>query len=191
MPPFTLDTACEDALNDQIAREYETSLLYHGLSCRFANKELSLPGLARMFRRESDEEKDHAQAIMDYVHTRGGNVRMRCMSVTSDPTLSSYPSSSSLSSSASSYADKCFSEALHAVYASYVAEMENLRAIQNLHSVASGAEDVHLTDWISENLLREQMTSVSRQLDLFTRLRRLSPGVGLDMFDKDLLLSAD
>lgn len=184
--PLVFSSACENALNGQIAREYELSLLYHSLACRYANRALNLPGLSKMFLEESDEERKHAQAIMDYVSTRGGNVRLRCLSVPSDPSLAASPSSAStVDQEKTSGGD--FLDALHGLRTAYAAENENLVAIRALYDLAEEQRDVLLADWIAENLLREQVASVSHQYDLLMRLRRLGPGVGLDTFDRSLL----
>lgn len=187
-PPTSFGRGCEDALNRQIAREYELSIFYHSLACRYGNRSLYLPGLAKMFLEESDEERRHAQSIMDYVNFRGGNVRLRCLRAPSDPDLAASPRPSPpTGGEEKERGGNEFTDALNALRASYEAERDNLSAIRSLYDIAQEEGDVPLSDWISENLLREQIGSVTRQFEILSRLRRLGPGVGLDIFDRSLL----
>lgn len=46
------------------------SYVYHSMSTYFNRDNVALPGLAAYFRAQSDEERGHAQLLMDFqVHT--------------------------------------------------------------------------------------------------------------------------
>ena len=60
------------ALNDQIHMEMESSYLYLALSAYYDSKDL--PGFAHWMREQSQEEYGHAMRLFDYVLTRGAKV---------------------------------------------------------------------------------------------------------------------
>lgn len=42
----------------------------------FDRDNVALPGLARYFRKTSDEEREHAEKLIDFQNRRGGRVRL-------------------------------------------------------------------------------------------------------------------
>jgi ferritin len=64
----------EDAMNDQITNEMFASNQYLAASAFFEG--LSLPGFARWMRQQAEEERGHAMKFYDFVHDRGGRVRI-------------------------------------------------------------------------------------------------------------------
>ena len=46
--------------------EYNMSYVYHSMSTYFNRDNVALPGLAAYFRAQSDEERGHAQLLMDF-----------------------------------------------------------------------------------------------------------------------------
>ena len=70
-------TEAEGAVNEQINVEYNISIVYHSMSAYFDRDNVGLPGLARYFRTQSKEERDHAQKLMDFQNTRGGRVALQ------------------------------------------------------------------------------------------------------------------
>jgi ferritin len=61
-----------DALNTQIAMEYEASLKYDAIGSYFTLEEL--PQLAKFFFKQSTEERDHAHKLIKFVLDRDGQV---------------------------------------------------------------------------------------------------------------------
>ena len=67
----------QDALNDQIRKEYASSYLYLAMAaCAEAN---NLLGSGRWMRLQSQEELGHAMKLFDYVNDRGGRVRLEAI----------------------------------------------------------------------------------------------------------------
>lgn len=64
----------EKALNGQINAELYASYLYLSMSC--ASEAKNLPGFAKWFRVQAQEEVLHAMRIFDYVLERGGQVEL-------------------------------------------------------------------------------------------------------------------
>lgn len=56
----------------------------------------------------------------------------------------------------------------------------------NLHATASTHGDAHMTDFIEEKFLDEQVESIKAYGDMITKLKRAGSGLGEYLFDKDL-----
>lgn len=61
------------------AVEYNISYIYHSMSAYFDRDNVSLPGLAKYFRDESGDERDHAQLLIDFQNARGGRVALQAI----------------------------------------------------------------------------------------------------------------
>jgi bacterioferritin B len=64
----------EQAINDQIGREFGASLQYVALATYFDSD--ALPQLAAFFYRQAEEEKMHAMKFVHYLVDAGGRVRI-------------------------------------------------------------------------------------------------------------------
>jgi ferritin len=69
-----LSETIQQALNKQITYEFSASHVYMGMSAYFET--LNLTGFAHWFRVQSDEEREHALRIFDYVNDRDGRVTL-------------------------------------------------------------------------------------------------------------------
>ncbi len=67
----------QDALNEQIQREFYAAYLYLSMSAYFES--LNLPGFARWLRVQSQEEVEHAMRIFNFVNERGGRVVLKAI----------------------------------------------------------------------------------------------------------------
>ena len=67
-----LSVRMQDALNAQINAEIWSAYLY--LSMSMAATDKGLKGIANWFAVQFKEEQDHAQIIINYIHSRGGRV---------------------------------------------------------------------------------------------------------------------
>lgn len=72
-----LSKTMQDAINDQIQKEYHSSYLYLAMAayCEASN----LPGSARWMRVQSQEELSHALKLYDHVVDRGGRVALQAI----------------------------------------------------------------------------------------------------------------
>ncbi|URD80904.1 hypothetical protein MUK42_04723 [Musa troglodytarum] len=68
---------CEAAVNAQINVEYTNSYIYHALFAYFDRDNVALQGFARFFKDSSQEERDHAEKLMEYQNKRGGRVKLQ------------------------------------------------------------------------------------------------------------------
>ncbi len=69
-----LKRTIEKALNQQINAEMYSAYLYLSMSTYFES--LSLPGFAGWMKVQAQEEMSHAMKIYDFVHERGGAVKL-------------------------------------------------------------------------------------------------------------------
>ncbi len=70
-----LSKKMESALNAQINAEFWSAYLYLSMSAHFAGRGLS--GFAHWFRKQFDEEQNHATKFMNYIISRGGTVSLQ------------------------------------------------------------------------------------------------------------------
>lgn len=64
-----------DALNEQIVKEYQNMLIYKKIESYL--EEMELHNLAKMFHKQAKEEDKHAKGFIDYLNGRiGGSVRI-------------------------------------------------------------------------------------------------------------------
>ncbi|KAG1339040.1 Ferritin [Cocos nucifera] len=83
---------CEAALNEQIKAlflivgllcafgdsvEYNISYVYHAMFAYFDRDNVALKGLAKFFKESSEEEREHAEKLMEYQNKRGGRVKLQ------------------------------------------------------------------------------------------------------------------
>ena len=137
----------EQAINDQIGREFGASLQYVNVATYFDSD--ALPQLAAFFYRQAEEEKTHAMKFAHYLVDTGGTVRIPAISqATAD-----------------------FGSAEEAVKLALDWEVEVTRQINNLMRIA-----VEQNDYIAQQFLAwfatEQLEEVSTMDTLLHTVRR-------------------
>lgn len=60
-------------------------------------------------------------------------------------------------------------------------------SLLKLHEIAARNGDAHMTDFIEEHFLDEQVQSIKQLADHITNIKRVGPGLGEYMFDKNSL----
>jgi ferritin len=70
-----LTKTVEQAINDQIAKEFYAAHLYLSMVAYF--EEQNLPGFAHWMRMQTDEERDHAMRLFNYLIEAGGRVQLQ------------------------------------------------------------------------------------------------------------------
>jgi bacterioferritin B len=63
-----------DAINAQVGHEFEASTQYLQLAAYFDAR--ALKGMAKMFTKQSDEEREHGKKLIKYVMETGGEVKV-------------------------------------------------------------------------------------------------------------------
>lgn len=162
---------CESAINEQINVEYNNSYLYHAMFAYFDRDNVALKGLAKFFKDSSEEERTHAEMLMEYQNMRGGRVKLH--SILNPP-------------SEFDHAEK--GDALYAVELALSLEKLTNEKLLSLHSVADRCNDPQLADFIESNFLNEQVEAIKKIADYVSQLRRVGKGHGVWHFDQSLLL---
>ncbi len=142
-----ISKALEQAINDQIGREFGASLQYVSIATYFDSEDL--PQLAAFFYRQADEEHMHAMKFVHYVTEAGGHVRI--------PTVKAPQAT--------------FASAEEAVQLSLEWEQEVTRQINALMGIA-----VQEQDYIAQDFLRwfvtEQLEEISTMSTLLRTVQR-------------------
>ncbi|PWZ25829.1 Ferritin-1, chloroplastic [Zea mays] len=189
---------CEAALNEQINVEYNASYAYHSLFAYFDRDNVALKGFAKFFKESSDEEREHAEKLMEYqvsfdplvrsilLHAntccavltgqcacqnkRGGRVRLQ--SIVTPLTEFDHPEKG---------------DALYAMELALALEKLVNEKLHNLHGVATRCNDPQLTDFIESEFLEEQVEAINKISKYVAQLRRVGKGHGVWHFDQMLL----
>ena len=74
---MTIDKKLADAINDQINAEFWSAFLYLSMACYWEQQGRS--GVANWYNVQFREEQAHAQIFIDYLHARGGEVRLEAI----------------------------------------------------------------------------------------------------------------
>jgi len=155
----------EARLNQQINMELFASYTYQSLAFHFERDDVALPGFAKFFKHNSDEEREHAEKFMTYLNRRGGRVVLQDIKKPA--------------------ADE-WGTGLQGLETALVLEKQVNQALLDLHAVADKHADPQLTDFLEGNYLEEQVEAIKELGDMITKLKRAGDGLGEYLFDKDL-----
>lgn len=153
------------ALHNHLDLELEAFYFYWAASTQFKNIYSSYPGFAQYFQAESNEERSHAQLIIDFLIKRGHTVNFPHIApiynITNQPNV-------------------VLSESL-------MKEHKVLESLEHLHSM--GKKDVDLTGFLEEMITEQQnaIAELTRKISEIETL--LSDGqikMGLYLYDKKL-----
>jgi ferritin heavy chain len=154
-----------EALHDHLTLELEAFYFYWAASTKFKSIYTSYPGFAKYFQAESDEEKSHAQQIIDFLIKRGYNVKfpgfLPFTEIGKDP--------------------------LKVLEQSSIKEDEVLISLQNLYNL--GQNCIDLSSFL-EGMIVEQQTAISKLHQMINELTTLtsdSYSIGLYLYDQKLL----
>lgn len=153
----------ERGINKQINMELHASYVYQALAFQFERHDVALKGFAKFFHESSLEERGHAEKLMKYLNDRGGRIVLEPVN---PPEKYDYDTG------------------LGALEASLALERKVNESLLKLHTLASKHDDPHLTDFIEEHFLDEQVHSIKLLGDHITNLKRVGPGLGEFQFDK-------
>jgi len=156
----------EAGVNKQINLELYASYVYHSMSYYFDRDDIALPGFSKFFKKASDEEREHAEKLMKFQNQRGGRIVLQNIQ---KPERDEWGSG------------------LEAMQAALALEKNVNQALLDLHKVAETHGDAQMMDFIEGNYLTEQVEAIKELSDYITNLKRVGPGLGEYMFDKETL----
>lgn len=64
--------------------------------------------------------------------------------------------------------------------------LEILKALLDLHKIATKHGDAHLSNYLEEEFLDEQAEAINKLSKQITNLQRVGDGLGVYLFDKDI-----
>ncbi len=160
---------CEAAVNREINIEYSISYLYHSMYAFFDRDNVGLPGFAEYFKHESEEEREHAEKLIEYQNKRGGRVVL-----------------GALMSPITEFDHEQKGEALYSMELALSLEKLNYEKLVDVHKVADEAGDPSLTDFIEGEYLEEQVEAINKVAKFVSQLRRIGKGHAVWDFDRAL-----
>lgn len=153
----------EASINKQINMELHASYVYLALAYQFDRHDVALKGFHKFFKDSSDEEREHAQKFMKYLNQRGGTIKLEAIQPPEKFDVKT---------------------GLEAMRMSLQLERDVNASLLHMHQIASERTDPHLTDFLEEHFLDEQVESIKKISDFITNLERCGPGLGEFQFDK-------
>ena len=157
--------ACEAGLNNQINMELHAMYCYTALAAYFERDDVALSNVAAYFRKNADEERSHAQALIDYLTKRGGRVRFS--DIKAPPLVE-------------------FASVREAFEAALALERKVNSSLLDLHKTAEENSDPHMTDYLEGNFLNEQVDAIKELAGHVSNLDRVGLGLGEWHFDQSL-----
>ena len=156
---------CEAMINKQINLELYACYVYQSMAWYFDRDDVALPGFHKFFKKNSEEEREHAEKFIKYQNARGGRVVLKNIE---KPDRDEWGSG------------------LEAMQMALALEKNVNQVLLDLHKLCSQHEDGHLTNFLESNFLDEQVESIKQLSEYVTKLKRVGPGLGEHMFDKEL-----
>jgi len=156
---------CEAGINKQINLELYASYVYSSMAWYFDRDDVALHGFHKFFQKQSEEERGHANKLMKYQNSRGGRVVLQNIQ---KPERDDWGSG------------------LEAMQAALALEKNVNQTLLDLSGLASNHNDPQMSDFL-DHYLEEQVESIKELSDYVTNLKRVGPGLGEFMFDKETL----
>ena len=156
------------ALNMQIGLELQASYVYLSMATHCAKSSVALPGFKAFFSKESEEERTHAQEVIDFMLTRGNEVELFPIQTNDQIMKNNWNSVKEM------------------IQAALELEMNVCDSIHDLLDLADKSEDHHAEEWL-EDFLDHQMKSIYNLEILYTQVKRVGEADGLYSLDLELL----
>nr|CAH0112501.1 unnamed protein product [Daphnia galeata] len=155
----------EASINKQINIELNAHYQYLALASYYDRDDVALKGFAHFFKHSAEEEHEHAEKFMKYQNLRGGRV---VLSAINRPAQTEWATP------------------LAAIEFALNLEKQVNQSLLDLHKVASGHNDSHLSDYLEEHFLEEQVESINKLAKHHTNLVRVGDGLGVYLYDKEM-----
>jgi len=156
----------EAGVNKQVNLELYASYVYQSMAFYFDRDDVALHGFYKFFKKASDEEREHAEKLMKFQNQRGGRI---VLADVKKPDRDEWGTG------------------LEAMQAALALEKNVNQSLLDLHKLADSHGDAQFCDWIEANYLTEQVEAIKEISDYITNLKRVGPGMGEYLFDKETL----
>jgi len=158
---------CEASINRQINIELQASYAYQSMSFYFDRDDAALPGFSKYFEIASSKVRERAEKLMKYQNQRGGRILLQAVK---KPERDEWGS------------------ALEAMESALRLEKSVNQSVLEVHKVASQHEDAQLCHYL-DDFLDEQVKTIKKVGDHVTQLKRVGPGLGEHIYDKNSIRS--
>ncbi|GFN98629.1 ferritin [Plakobranchus ocellatus] len=156
---------CEAGINRQINLELYASYVYQSIAHYFDQDDVALRGFVQFFKRQSDEEREHAEALMEYQNKRGGQLKLQDVQ---KPETNSWGSGK------------------NAMRTALNLEKKVNESLIDLHHLAESKGDSQMCDFL-DGFLTEQVEAIKKMADLVKQVTGVGEGLGEYLFDKKTL----
>nr|ABV30907.1 ferritin heavy chain [Pimephales promelas] len=165
------DRDCEAMINKMINLELYASYTYTSMAFYFKRDDVALAGFAKFFKENSEEEREHAEKLMEFQNKRGGKIVLQDVK---KPERDEW------------------GNGLIAMQCALQLEKNVNQALLDLHKAASGNRDPYLCDFLETHYLNEQVEAIKKIGDHITNLSKMDAGnnrMAEYLFDKHTLSS--
>ncbi|KAG1967975.1 ferritin, middle subunit-like [Pimephales promelas] len=175
------DRDCEAMINKMINLELYASYTYTSMAILFLfdfvqafyfkRDDVALAGFAKFFKENSEEEREHAEKLMEFQNKRGGKIVLQDVKKPERD---------------------MWGNGLIAMQCALQLEKNVNQALLDLHKAASEKTDPHLCDFLETHYLNEQVEAIKKIGDHITNLSKMDAGnnrMAEYLFDKHTLSS--
>ncbi|RXN33691.1 aldehyde dehydrogenase family 16 member A1 [Labeo rohita] len=163
------DRDCEALINKMVNLELYAGYTYTSMAHYFKRDDVALNGFAKFFKKNSEEEREHAEKFMEFQNKRGGRIVLQDVK---KPERDEWDNG------------------LIAMQCALQLEKNVNQALLDLHKVASEKGDPHLCDFLETHYLNEQVEAIKKLGDHITNLSKMDAGknrMAEYLFDKHTL----
>ncbi|XP_042830226.1 ferritin heavy chain-like [Panthera tigris] len=164
---------CEAAINSQINLELYASYVYLSMAFYFDRADVALENFSKFFLRQSHEESQHAEKLMQLQNQRGGRIRLHNIM---KPDRDNWENG------------------LNAMECAFHLEKSLNQSLLDLHQLATDKNDTHLCSFLETNYLHKQVKVIKELGGYITNLSKMgAPETGMAeyLFDKLTLGNSD
>ncbi|XP_013771658.1 soma ferritin-like [Limulus polyphemus] len=171
MDRYILDNKCISGLQVQINEEMHASLVYMHMAAHFGSNSVGRKGFSKFFKHSSDEEREHAQKLIDYINKRSGwvtafDIKMPGKTI--------------------------WKNGMEALEDALNLENQVNNKLHHIHQMAEKiCVDPHLMNFIEGEFLTEQVESINELKTFISQLGAMNDGMGEYLFDQELLEKSD
>ncbi|KAF0982770.1 hypothetical protein FDP41_010749 [Naegleria fowleri] len=180
---YNYSSECEQLVNEQINHELNASYFYTALGTYYSQPTVALPGVANYFLAQSNEERRHAHALIQYQNGRGGKVQFSA--IQAPPDFSKVLTGGEASSAAAAPQNMknsscdtvgCTNNIATVTTRGFELAIETERMVYDkiryIYQVAESQRDFALTGFL-QKLIDEQVESLRELQELYTKSKRM------------------
>ncbi|XP_055049913.2 ferritin, middle subunit isoform X2 [Misgurnus anguillicaudatus] len=163
------DRDCEALINKMVNLELYASYTYTSMAHYFKRDDVALCGFAKFFKESSEEEREHADKLLEFQNKRGGRILLQDIGKPDRDV---------------------WDNGLTAMQCALQLEKNVNQALLDLHKVATEKKDPHLCDFLETHYLNEQVEAIKKLGDHITNLSKMDAGnnrMAEYLFDKHTL----